>query len=161
MNIGEMQRLLSQKAEGTPDHKFDDLFSLVCRKDWLRLASDYVAQNIGNKTAGCDGIDMGEFEEDLEGNLGRLRSAIQSETFVACPVRRVYIPKPNGKVRPLGIPTIRDRVVQEAVRMVLEPNGTALRNLISHNLLPHGSVRFPALVLGGFATLPSPPSFRA
>jgi RNA-directed DNA polymerase len=121
MNIGEMQRLLSRKAEGTPDHKFDDLFSLVCRKDWLRLASDYVAQNIGNKTAGCDGIDMGEFEEDLEGNLGRLRSAIQSETFVACPVRRVYIPKPNGKVRPLGIPTIRDRVVQEAVRMVLEP----------------------------------------
>jgi len=121
MNIGEMQRLLSQKAEGTPDHKFDDLFSLVWRKDWLRLASDYVAQNVGSKTAGCDGIDMGEFEEDLEGNLGRLRSAIQSETFVACPVRRVYIPKPNGKVRPLGIPTIRDRVVQEAVRMVLEP----------------------------------------
>ena len=121
MNIGEIQRLLSLKAERTPEHRFDDLYSLVCREDWLRLACAYVAQNAGSKTAGCDGIDMGEFEEDLDGNLGRLRDALRSETFEACPVRRVHIPKPNGKLRPLGIPSIRDRVVQEAVRMILEP----------------------------------------
>jgi group II intron reverse transcriptase/maturase len=121
MNIGEMQRALSLMAEKTPNHKFDDLYSLVCRKDWLRLACDYVAQNAGSKTAGCDGITMSEFEEDRERNLTDLQEALQSETFVACPVRRVYIPKSNGKVRPLGIPSIRDRIVQEAVRMILEP----------------------------------------
>ena len=121
MNIGEMQRLLSRKAEREPNHKFDDLYSLVCRKDWLQLATAYVSQNAGSKTAGCDGIDMGEFETNLDGNLENLRQALQLDTFAACPVRRVYIPKTDGKIRPLGIPTIRDRVVQEAVRMILEP----------------------------------------
>jgi len=121
MNVGEMQRLLSLKAEREPGHKFGDLYSLICREDWLRLACAYVAQNVGSKTAGCDGICMSDFESDLEGNLARLQEALRSETFAACPVRRVYIPKTGGKYRPLGIPTIRDRVVQEAVRMVLEP----------------------------------------
>jgi group II intron reverse transcriptase/maturase len=97
------------------------LYSLICREDWLRLASAYVGQNAGSKTAGCDGVDMSAFEADLEGNLAKLRDALRSDTFAACPVRRVYIPKTNGTYRPLGIPTIRDRVVQEAVRMVLEP----------------------------------------
>jgi RNA-directed DNA polymerase len=121
INVGEMQRLLSLKAEREPGHRFDDLFGLVCDTDWLWLAYDHVAQNAGSKTAGCDGIDMAQFDGDAEGNLKRLREALESGTFVARPVRRVYIPKANGKVRPLGIPTIRDRIVQEAIRMVLEP----------------------------------------
>jgi RNA-directed DNA polymerase len=116
-----MQRKLSLWAEKDAERKFYDLYALVCQKDWLRLACDYVAQNAGSKTAGCDGITMSEFEEDQERNLTDLQNALQSDTFVACPVRRVYIPKPNGKVRPLGIPPIRDRIVQEAVRMILEP----------------------------------------
>jgi group II intron reverse transcriptase/maturase len=121
MNIGEMQRKLSLWAERDKGRKFYGLFDLVCREDWLRLAHDHVAQNAGSKTAGCDGIDMSEFDADLDANLARLRVALRSGTFAACPVRRVYIPKSNGKVRPLGIPTVRDRIVQEAVRMVLEP----------------------------------------
>src|SRR5204862_5496928 len=121
MNIGEMQRKLSQWATQDKERRFYGLHDLICREDWLRLAWLYVAQNAGSKTAGCDGMDMGEFEADLEGNLGKLRSALQTGTFEACPVRRVYIPKANGKYRPLGIPTIRDRIVQEAVRMALEP----------------------------------------
>src|SRR6516225_7886585 len=104
MNIGDMQRLLSAKAERAPNHRFDDLYGLVCHKDWLRLAQEYVAHDAGSKTAGCDGINMTEFEADLEGNLDKLRQSLQSDTFVACPVRRVYIPKANGKMRPLGIP---------------------------------------------------------
>jgi RNA-directed DNA polymerase len=121
MNIGEMQRKLSLWAEQDKERRFHDLYGLICREDWLRLAYAYVAQNAGSKTAGCDGINMSEFEANLDRNLSQLRDALRSETFVACPVRRVYIPKPNGKVRPLGIPSIRDRIVQEAVRMVLEP----------------------------------------
>jgi RNA-directed DNA polymerase len=121
MNVGEMQRALSRKAEKEPNHKFGDLYSLLYGPDWLRLAHDNVAQNAGSKTAGCDGVNMTEFDEDLEGNLERLRQALKDGTFVACPARRVNIPKGNGQMRPLGIPTIRDRIVQEAIRMVLEP----------------------------------------
>ncbi len=121
MNIGEMQRKLSLWAEQDQNRRFYGLFDLVADQDWLRLAHDHVARNAGSVTAGCDGVDMKEFDVDTEGNLDQLRQALQAETFVASPVRRVNIPKPNGQVRPLGIPTIRDRIVQEAVRMVLEP----------------------------------------
>lgn len=121
MNIGEMQRKLSLWAEQDEERKFYDLYDLICREDWLRLAYAYVAQNAGSKTAGCDGINMSEYEVDLDRNLSHLRTTLRSGMFVVCPVRRVYIPKANGKVRPLGIPSIRDRIVQEAVRMVLEP----------------------------------------
>src|SRR5262245_18739104 len=121
MNVGEMQRLLSLKAEKSPGHRFDDLHGLICDMDWLWLAHDYVAQNAGSKTAGCDGVVMADFDRDAGGNLRRLREALRSGEFEACPVRRVYIPKANGKRRPLGIPSIRDRIVQEAVRMALEP----------------------------------------
>jgi RNA-directed DNA polymerase len=121
VNIGEMQRKLSLWAEQDQNRRFYGLFDLVCDKDWLRLAHDHVAGNTGSVTAGCDGVDMDRFDLDSEGNLDQVQQALQAGTFVACPVRRVNIPKPNGKVRPLGIATIRDRIVQEAVRMVLEP----------------------------------------
>jgi RNA-directed DNA polymerase len=121
MNIGEMQRKLSAWAEQDKERKFYGLYNLICDMDWLRLAHAYVEQNAGSKTAGCDGIDMSEFNQNLEVNLLNLMNSLQTETFVASPARRVYIPKTNGKVRPLGIPTIRDRIVQEAIRMVLEP----------------------------------------
>jgi len=64
---------------------------------------------------------MSQFNGDLEGNLRRLRDALQATTFEPLPVRRVYIPKANGKQRPIGIATIDDRIVQEALRMALEP----------------------------------------
>jgi group II intron reverse transcriptase/maturase len=121
MNIGEMQRSLSLKAEKMPKHRFDDLFSLICSDEWLCLAHDHVARNAGSVTAGCDGITMARFDEHLEDNLRNIRDNLKAGTFVANPVRRVYIPKSNGKMRPLGIPSIKDRIVQEAVRMVLEP----------------------------------------
>jgi len=121
VNIGELQRLLSVKAEGSKNHQFDDLYALVCREDWLRLAHDRIVDNAGSRTAGCDGINMKGFDENLDTNLAKLRDDLQTGTFEPYPVRRVYIPKSNGKMRPLGIPSIRDRIVQEAVRMALEP----------------------------------------
>ncbi len=121
MNIGELQRKLSLWATQDKERKFYDLYALVCREDWLRLAYEHVRQNAGSKTAGCDDVNTSAWEADLEGNWARLHRALQSEEFAACPARRVYIPKTNGKLRPLGIPTLRDRIVQEAVRMILEP----------------------------------------
>jgi RNA-directed DNA polymerase len=121
MNIGEMQRKLSLWAEQDEEHRFFDLYHLLYDSDWLRLAHDYVKQNAGSITAGCNGIDMSLFDENLEANLQKIAQELKSETFEPHPVRRVYIPKTNGKVRPLGIPSIRDRIVQEALRMILEP----------------------------------------
>jgi RNA-directed DNA polymerase len=121
MNVGEMQRKLSQWATQDENRRFFDLYDLLYDGDWLRLAHDYVAQNAGSITAGCDGINMRAFDENLDENLSKLGHELRSETFKPQPVRRVYIPKPNGKTRPLGIPSIKDRVVQEALRMVLEP----------------------------------------
>jgi len=116
-----MQRKLSLWAEKDKRHKFFDLYHLLYDKDWLRLAHDHVAQNAGSVTAGCDGIDMEAFDENLENNLQKLAQDLKAETFEPYPVRRTFIPKSNGKVRPLGIPTIQDRIVQEALRMILEP----------------------------------------
>ena len=96
MNIGEMQRKLSLWAEQDKGRKFYGLFDLISGRDWLRLAHDYVAQNAGSKTAGCDGVVMAEFDADLEGNLQCLHAALKSGTFVACPVRRVNVPKANA-----------------------------------------------------------------
>ena len=121
MNVGEMQRKFSQWADQDKERKFFDLYDLLYDKDWLRLAHDHVKQNAGSSTAGCDGINMETFDENLESNLQQLTEELQSETFKPYPVRRVYIPKTNGKVRPLGIPSIKDRIVQEALRMMLEP----------------------------------------
>ena len=107
MDIGEMQKRLSLKAEQQPDHRFDDLFSLICREDWLMLAHDHVAGNAGSKTAGCDGINLRVFDEDLEDNLKNLRESLEDGTFRPNPVRRVFIPKSGGRLRPLGIPICR------------------------------------------------------
>jgi len=139
VNIGEMQRSLSSKAERSPEHRFDDLFNLVCRTDWLELAHDRVARNSGSVTAGCDGINMSIFDEDLAENLRKIQIALKSGCFVANPVRRVNIPKGNGKIRPLGIPSIRDRIVQEAVRMILQPIYEADFSQQSHGFRPNRS----------------------
>jgi RNA-directed DNA polymerase len=107
VNVGELQRKLSLWAEREKSHKFFDLYHLLYDKDWLRLAHDQVAQNAGSVTAGCDGINRAVFDEHLADNLANLAQELKAETFEPYPVRRVYIPKANGKVRPLGIPTVR------------------------------------------------------
>jgi RNA-directed DNA polymerase len=121
VDVGEMQKKLSQWATEEPTKRFVDLYSLLCNPLWLRVAHQKVNSNQGRETAGIDGQSMRDFNTDLEGNLERLRQLLRAKTFEPLPVRRVYIPKSNGKKRPLGIPGIRDRIVQEALRMILEP----------------------------------------
>jgi RNA-directed DNA polymerase len=121
VDVGEMQRKFSQRAEKEPTHQFGDLYSLLCNIEWLREAHRHVNKNAGRETAGVDGVAMRHFNENLEENLGKLREALKAERFEPVPVRRVYIPKANGKRRPLGIPSIADRIIQEALRMILEP----------------------------------------
>src|SRR5437667_126778 len=94
-----MQRKLSQWATDDPTKRFVDLYSLLCNEVWLRVAHHSVNTNQGRETAGIDGETMSNFNGDLDGNPERLRNALKAKTFEPMPVRRVHIPKANGKKR--------------------------------------------------------------
>lgn len=102
---------------------FTKLFNLLRTRRLVEVAFDRVMQNEGARTAGVDGANRRTLTE--KDNAERLKDEIwrevSSKTYRPSPVRRVYIPKPNGDKRPLGIPTIKDRVVQEMLRLILEP----------------------------------------
>jgi group II intron reverse transcriptase/maturase len=116
-----MQKKLSQWATENPGEKYRELYHLLCNNEWLRVAYRSVNSNQGRETAGIDRKTISNFNENVEENLKRLSESLKTKNFEPMPVRRVYIPKANGKKRPLGIPTIDDRIVQEALRMTLEP----------------------------------------
>lgn len=121
MDVDETQKKLAIWADENPDHRFFDIYHLLYDKHWLDRAYRSVKSNAGSRTAGVDGLNMTDFEENLESNLQDIRKNLKNETFSPKPVRRTYIPKGDGRKRPLGIPTVKDRIVQEALRMVLEP----------------------------------------
>ena len=134
-----MQKKLSQWAIENPHDPYRELYHLLCTEVGLRVAHHSVNYNQGRATAGVDGVSMSNFNGDLEGNLQRLKEALIAKTFEPLPVRRGYIPKANGKKRPLGIPCIRDRIVQEALRMILEPIWEADFSLHSYGFRPNRS----------------------
>src|SRR5438105_6032930 len=118
--IRSLQRKLYRKAKAEPAYRFYLLYDKICREDILRHAYALARWNAG--APGVDGVTFADI--DLSGReawLAGLREELVSKTYRPSPVRRVSIPKPNGGERPLGIPTIRDRVVQTAAKLVLEP----------------------------------------
>jgi RNA-directed DNA polymerase len=119
----EIQTKLHRWAGEDPHRRFDDLFNLVADPVFLLVAWDRVRNNRGARTAGVDGETARYVEtvRGLEDFLGGLRAELKARTFQPLPGQRRSIPKPGGKVRYLGIATIRDRVVQAAVKLVLEP----------------------------------------
>lgn len=120
-NIRTLQRKLYRKAKQEKAYRFYALYDKVYRADILSHAYNLVRANKGS--AGIDGItfeDM-ENEEAVSELLAELAEALKSKTYKPDPVKRVMIPKADGSKRPLGIPTIRDRVAQMAVKLVIEP----------------------------------------
>jgi RNA-directed DNA polymerase len=103
--------------------RFGDLFNLVCHPNHLLVAWEHVARNKGARTAGIDGVTVRQIVRSgqVGAFLAGIAATLNDGTYRPSPVRRVLIPKPGGKSRPLGIPTITDRVVQQSLRMVLEP----------------------------------------
>jgi len=108
---------------GLENGSFSNMYDLLRSKRLVRIALTNVLRNTGARTPGFDGIS----KRDMASLKSRKRlateivSELRRKAYSPQPVRRVYIPKANGKLRPLGIPTIKDRVVQETLRLILEP----------------------------------------
>jgi len=118
--IRTLQRKLYGKAKAEPDFRFYLLYDKIWRADILRHAYDLACANQG--APGVDGATFAKIEAaGLEDWLARLGEELRTKAYRCQAVRRVMIPKPGGGERPLGIPTIRDRVVQTAAKLVLEP----------------------------------------
>jgi RNA-directed DNA polymerase len=120
-DIRTLQRKLYTKAKQEPAYRFSALYDKVYRADILLHAWRLVRANQGSP--GVDGMDFEALEHGIgiDKFLAELAQALKGKTYIPSPVRRVMIPKADGRLRPLGIPTIRDRVAQMAVKLVIEP----------------------------------------
>ena len=120
LKLRKLQDALHAKAKGSPDYRFYLLYDKVYREDVLTIAYYRCEANKG--AAGVDGQTFADIEAyGVERWLGELAQELRAKTYRPQAVRRVWIPKADGKQRPLGIPTIRDRVAQMAAVLVLEP----------------------------------------
>jgi len=119
-NVGKLQRRLWVAAKRSPERRFHALYDRIYRVDILVEAWRRVRANRG--AAGVDGLTLAEVEScGVDRLLSELAEGLQAGRYRPAPVRRQTIPRPDGGRRPLGIPTVRDRIVQAAAKLVLEP----------------------------------------
>ena len=131
-----IQKKLHRWALDAPDRRFDDLHNLVSDPAFLLMAWHRVRGNRGARSAGVDGVRPRDLPSGQSLFLLRLHLELKSGTFRPLPARERMIPKANGKTRSLGIPTARDRVVQAALKMVLEPVFEADFKPVSYGFRP-------------------------
>jgi RNA-directed DNA polymerase len=155
--VSEMQVKLHQWAAADSGRRFDDLFNLVHDPATLIVAFSRVATNLGARTAGVDGLTVADVERLMgaPGFLDDLRAQLREGTFRPLPVRERTIPKPggSGKVRKLGIPTVTDRVVQAALKLVLEPIFEADFEPVSYGFRPKRRAHDAIAEIHHFGTL--------
>ena len=122
LKVSRLRAKLSQKAKKEPTFRFYVLYDRIYRLDVLQTAWSLIRKP--RSAPGVDGVTFRDIEESaggVHGFLERLHDDLRSKRYKPDAVRRVHIPKPDGRTRPLGIPTIRDRVVQMATLLILEP----------------------------------------
>jgi hypothetical protein len=145
-----MQVKLHRWAVADPGRRFDDLFNFVCDPATLIGAFTRVADNRGARTPGVDGLTVADVEQHIgvPGFLDDLRARLKAGTFRPLPVRERKIPKPggSGRFRKLGIPTVADRVVQAALKLVLEPIFEADFQPVSYGFWYHLAGHHPSVV---------------
>src|SRR5271157_1631853 len=119
--VQQLRQKLSRKAKEQKRFRFYSLYDKVIDKETLKAAYWQVRANDG--APGVDGVTLARIDEIIgeERFVDELHSELKAKRYKASAVRRVYIPKANGKLRPLGIPVIKDRVAQAAVVLVIEP----------------------------------------
>jgi len=150
-SVQKLQTALHDKAKGSPSFRFYALYDKVYRKDVLAFAYECCKANGG--AAGVDGQTFEDIEAYGEERWSdELAQELKNRTYQPLPVRRVYIPKPDGKQRPLGVPAIRDRAAEMAAVLVLEPIFEAAIGLGLHDAQ---QIRLPHVLghLGGDAAI--------
>jgi RNA-directed DNA polymerase len=136
----EIQTKLHQWAGADRQRRFDDLYNLVADPAFLVTAWNRVRENKGSRSAGVDGRTAYSIEASKQGVVGflaELRTELKARAFRPLPVRQRQIPKTDGRLRSLGIPVIRDRVVQAALKLVLEPILEADFHPVSYGFRPN------------------------
>lgn len=121
--ISLTQHSFALKAKYHPEHRFRNLYHLICRPDWIGYALSVVLTNKGARTAGVDGVTRKQFQDDeyRTSFAKELELELKSRAYQPTPARRRWISKSKGGQRPLGICTIRDRTVQMLLKMLIEP----------------------------------------
>lgn len=131
-----LQRSLYRAAKANPTRKFGVLYDKVCHDDVLRSAYEQVKANRGAPGIDQQTFDIIEKEIGVDKFLRGIKERLLKKRYKPLPVRRVYIPKADGTQRPLGIPVITDRVVQAAVKIVIEPLFEAVFKDFSYGFRP-------------------------
>ncbi|HHQ8958992.1 TPA: reverse transcriptase domain-containing protein, partial [Escherichia coli] len=135
-----MQRKLATWAVTDPSLRIQRLLRLITQPEWLAEAARITLSSKGAHTPGVDGVNKTMLQARLAVELQILRDELLSGHYQTLPARRVYIPKSNGKLRPLGIPALRDRIVQRAMLMAMEPIWESDFHTLSYGFRPERSV---------------------
>jgi group II intron reverse transcriptase/maturase len=140
MRINEMQRKLATWTATDDKRRVNRLLRVISHPLWLSKAAEITLSSKGARTPGVDGMTKDKLQEGLNNYLKEIRNDLLSGNYSPSPARRIYIPKANGKQRPIGIPTLRDRIVQRAMLMAMEPIWENDFHSLSYGFRPERSV---------------------